>query len=145
MSKSGLINIRGGKWTTYRKMAQDTIAFVHSKKTLAFTPADTRYTKIVDGPLPDRISLPSEDEALRAAIQKAANQEMCVSVEDFLARRYRTLFLDAKLAISSAPRVAEILAEVHGFPRKWAQKETAHFQKLAQRYLPQTVKQRDRT
>ena len=140
MSPSGLVNVRGGKWTTYRKMAEDTLAFLLRKKALSFTPADTRYSRIVEGPLPDRLSLPTEEKALRAAVTKAVSQEMCITVEDFLARRFRTLFLDARLAIASAPQVATMLSEAHGFSAEWAQNEASQFQKLAQRYLPQERK-----
>ncbi|MCH1575882.1 MAG: hypothetical protein L7S67_06375 [Flavobacteriales bacterium] len=63
---------------------------------------------------------------------------MCATVEDFLARRFRTLFLDAKHAISLAPQVADLLAEAQGFSAEWAQQQTATFQQLAQGYLPKT-------
>ena len=139
MSPSGLINVHGGKWTTYRKMAEDTLAFIRRKKRLDFSPADTRYSRIVEGPLPDRIHVPQGDDELRTAVVKAVDEEMCATVEDFLARRFRTLFLDAKHAISLAPQVAILLAETQGFSAEWAQKETASFQQLAQGYLPQKI------
>jgi glycerol-3-phosphate dehydrogenase len=138
MSPSGLINVRGGKWTTYRKMAEDTLAFIRRKKRLDFSPADTRYSRIVEGPLPDRIHVPQGADELRTAVGKAVDEEMCATVEDFLARRFRTLFLDAKHAISLAPQVADLLAEAQGFSAEWAQQQTATFQQLAQGYLPKT-------
>lgn len=136
-SASGLVNVRGGKWTTYRKMAEDTIHFLSKGGPLAFQPADTTALPIDFGSGEARGMHPSEKEALDMAVKKAADEEMCMTVEDFLARRYRTLFLDARSAMGAARNVAERLAQAHGKKAPWIESQVRSFQQLAAHYLPQ--------
>lgn len=135
-SDSGLISVRGGKWTTYRKMAEDTVAFIHGEDLIDFTPADTADSPIVQGLVHDRSTLPASDADLKSAVREAVETEMCVTVEDFLARRYRILLLDARQAIARAETVAEYLAEVHGHGSSWAEEQVRSFRQLATHYLP---------
>ena len=136
-SASGLINVRGGKWTTYRKMAEDTLRFVSKQGQLSFRPADTSALPIDFESGESRGMHPPEQDALEMAVLKAANEEMCMTVEDFLARRYRTLFLDARTAMDAARSVAESLAQAHGKKEHWIEDQIQSFQQLAEHYLPQ--------
>ena len=133
---SGLVSVRGGKWTTYRKMAEDTLAFIQRRCELDFTPANTADSPIVQGLVHDRSTLPDADADLEAAVREAVETEMCVTVEDFLARRYRILLLDARQAIRRAETVATALANVQGFDGAWAEEQTRNFKQLAAQYLP---------
>ena len=136
-SPSGLVNVRGGKWTTYRKMAEDTLGFLSKQGHLTSHPADTTALPIDFGSGESRGMHPSEQDALERAVLKAADEEMCMTVEDFLARRYRTLFLDARAAIDTARNVAETLAQAHGKKEPWIEDQVQSFQQLAAHYLPQ--------
>ncbi|MDB5847368.1 MAG: FAD-dependent oxidoreductase [Rhodoferax sp.] len=140
VSKSGLVTVTGGKWTTYRAMAEDVLAKCLEAGLLQPRQASiTSHLRLVgggtdgDAPVQRRISdapgLPaygSEQPALLAMpgathelgggltegmVRFAARFEYARTVEDVLARRSRLLFLDARLAASMAPAVAEILRE----------------------------------
>ena len=117
-------------------MAEDTVAFIHKRGLLDFSPADTADRPIVQGHVHDRSTLPASDADLKAAVREAVETEMCITVEDFLARRYRILLLDARQAIEHAEAVAEALAEAHGRDGAWAEEQVRSFKQLAAQYLP---------
>ena len=117
-------------------MAEDTLAFIQRRCELDFTPANTADSPIVQGLVHDRSTLPDADAELEAAVREAVETEMCVTVEDFLARRYRILLLDARQAIRRAETVATALANVQGFDGAWAKEQTRNFKQLAAQYLP---------
>ena len=160
VSEAGLITITGGKWTTYRRMGQDTVdrAIELGKLPKA---ASRTSTLLIHGaqPTPDRHShlyvygsdqpalqqliaerpelgqrLVPELEFLRAEVVWAARHELARTVEDVLARRVRLLFLDAEAAVRSAPVVAALLAEELGRDAEWQQQQVAAFTKIARRY-----------
>jgi glycerol-3-phosphate dehydrogenase len=135
-SASGLVNVRGGKWTTYRKMAEDTIRFLRKKSGLDFEPADTSERVLNMGSARPRAMHPSDARELAAAVALAVEEEMCVTVEDFLARRYRTLFLDARAAAQAAPEVAKLLAAANAENEEWATSQARAFEELTLHYLP---------
>ena len=140
-SASGLVTVTGGKWTTYRAMAEDVLQACFDHGLLPSRPAGVTTNLILvggDGPAAGRrpISEPqglhsygSEQGAVRelpgatrllgaglteAMVRFAARREYARTVEDVLARRCRLLFLDARLAESLAPQVGSILQEETG-------------------------------
>jgi glycerol-3-phosphate dehydrogenase len=158
VSRSGLVTVTGGKWTTYRAMAEDVLAKCADKGLLQQRPAgQTEDLPLVGADAPTGFvpvsvsktegphsygsehvvlgSLPGDGVWLAAGLSEAmvrfaARYEYAVTVEDMLARRSRMLFLDARLAAELAPRVAEILEEETGLnPQKFA------FAQLAAQYL----------
>lgn len=159
-SESNLITITGGKWTTYRKMAEDTVDMAIQVAGLKDVPCKTKNLEI-HGSTPDVYHahwnlygkdyqaiqhLIQEDESLRellvegyeynaAEVVWACRYEMVRKVEDFLARRCRLLLLDAKASIDAAPKVAEIMAKELGKSAEWAQKEVNQYIELAKRYM----------
>ena len=90
----------------------------------------------MEGQVHDRSNLPASDADLKAAVREAVETEMCITVEDFLARRYRILLLDARQAIGRAEAVAQALAEVQDQDAEWAQDQEQSFKQLAAQYLP---------
>lgn len=141
VSASGLVTVTGGKWTTYRAMAEEVLACARSDaglKAARMTPQ--RGTSLVGAPssgcpqvglaMPPGAhlygseqawlqTLPGHDVVLapgftEAMVRFAARYEFARSVEDVLARRSRWLFLDAALAQTLATRVAQILREELG-------------------------------
>jgi glycerol-3-phosphate dehydrogenase len=143
VSRSGLVTVTGGKWTTYRAMAEDVLQKCTDSGLLAASVAKTAHTDKL--PLvgakamalaPKALceaegwhsygseqtfvqALPGHDRWLceglcEAMVRFAARYEYAVHVEDVLARRSRLLFLDARLAAEWAPRVAQILQEETG-------------------------------
>ena len=166
-SPSGLITITGGKWTTYRKMAEDTVDEAIRVAGLKNTPCVTATLKIhgyslngqADGPFHAYGSdahfisaLADERPELNYRLHEsfphtgtevawAVHYEMARTVEDVLARRLRVLFLNARIAIRMAPEVARIMAGELGRDYAWQQDQVREFTTLAQRYLPEREKE----
>lgn len=164
VSASGLITITGGKWTTYRKMAEDTVDKAISIAKLnkvgcitadlpihgAMQPSSTDHPLSVYGTDQYGIQLlVAENIALgqplhphlpyiAAEVLWAVRNEMARNVEDVLARRLRALFLDAKAAIEMAPQVAALIAKELGYDQAWQELQIAGFTALATFYLPES-------
>jgi glycerol-3-phosphate dehydrogenase len=162
VAASGLITIAGGKWTTYRRMAEDVINTAIKNQSLKNHPCLTERLKIhgakentdFNAPLyyfgsdiPSIRKLVQEDPSagelldpglpyIKAEITWAAQNEMCMTVEDALARRTRALLLDARAAMAAAPVVAAILAKQLNKDQPWVQQQISAFNQLAQQYLP---------
>jgi glycerol-3-phosphate dehydrogenase len=158
---SGLVTITGGKWTTYRKMAEDTIDATIKVAGLKEVPCKTATLKIYgyseNGADFGHLQIYGSDaRAIRALAQQrpelartlhpdfpdihaqvvwAARHEMARTVEDVLARRLRVLFLNARAAIEMAPQVAKIMAAELGFDGEWQQSQVRRFSALAHQYL----------
>jgi glycerol-3-phosphate dehydrogenase len=73
---------------------------------------------------------------IKAEIVWAVQNEMCMTVEDALARRTRSLLLDAKAAMEAAPLVAAIMAKEKGEDEEWIKKQIDNFNAVAKNYLP---------
>jgi glycerol-3-phosphate dehydrogenase len=159
VSTSGLISVLGGKWTTYRRMAEDVVDQASRvggllpkpcpTKTLPVHghPGNVRSTRFneygCDAPALEQLvtAMPGGNEPLADRLPYVAGQaifaaryEMARSVEDVLARRVRALFLDAEAAIAAAPRVAELLAAELGRDAHWQADQTEQFQRVADAY-----------
>lgn len=139
VSKSGLVTVTGGKWTTYRAMADDVMNKCLAAKllpkrkdsitaNLRLVGAQPVDYKLSDAPgihlygteVKQVMALPGADTSLgggltEAMVRFAARYEYARTVEDVLARRSRLLFLDAALAKSMAKEVSELLREETGF------------------------------
>lgn len=135
VSKSGLVTVTGGKWTTYRAMAEDVLDKCFSARLLAaragqstahlsLVGARDSIIKISDPPGIHLYgsesgavqALPGASRELacgltEAMVRFAVRHEYARCVEDVLARRSRMLFLDAALARSVAPKVALLLQQ----------------------------------
>ena len=113
---SGLVSVTGGKWTTYRVIADDTLRVCQDHALLGpARPCQTAHLslqKLVPAldswPGADVLVAPGLTEAM---VRYAVRCEYARTVDDVLARRVRLLFLDAAAAARSAPRVAELLQE----------------------------------
>jgi glycerol-3-phosphate dehydrogenase len=158
---SGLLTLAGGKWTTYRHMAEDCVDHAATLARLPERPCVTRSLNIHGfhrqaqsfGALAvygsDALliqDLVRAEPALAAPLHAslpicgaevvwAARTEMARSVEDILARRTRALFLDAAAAIAMAPEAARLLARELGRDAAWQAKQVDDFRALARGYL----------
>ena len=162
ISISGLITIIGGKWTTYRKMAEDAIDKAIILGGLIERDCITRHLPIhgftmnvnphTDPLAPygvekeKMLALGEENKKLsgllseslqiyKAQVAWAVRNEMARTVEDFLARRTRALFLDARESIRIAPEVAVIMAKELGKTRRWRLSQIAAFEEVAKNYF----------
>ncbi len=138
---SGLITITGGKWTTYRKMAEDVIDI--SMKTFDL-PDKTCVTKDLKLNGYDKSVTPAEiisldESTLKELIKKSMQEEMCMTVEDFLSRRTRQLLLNANEAIKVAPLVAKMMASAMNKDEHWIKEQINIFNDIANNYKPQTI------
>ncbi len=161
IDESGLLSITGGKWTTYRQMAQDCVDQAATLANLPDSPCRTQSLRIhgsnADAAAPSALSFYGADApAIRKLIAEnstlgqpldsqwpyvaaevvwAARMEMARTVEDVLARRTRALFLNAQAAIRMAPKVAEILAQELGKDERWQAEQLTRFNQTANGYV----------
>ena len=150
VSGSGLITITGGKWTTYRLMAKDTVDTAISRGGLPDKPCITADLPILGSNDIDSVRAlaaanPQWGKRLHprlpyiyADIIRAAQAESCMTVDDALSRRTRSLLLDAQAAIDCAEPVAAILAAQLGRDLAWQQQQVRDFKQLAAGYLAHT-------
>ncbi len=136
VADSGLLTIAGGKWTTYRKMAEEVIDTAISKLNLPERKCITHELRIQghDQPAPIVSIEGLTNEELAALIQQSVQQELCMTVEDFLSRRTRQLLLNAELAIQKAPQVATIMAQYLAKDESWKTEQINNFRQLAHHY-----------
>jgi glycerol-3-phosphate dehydrogenase len=134
---SKLLTITGGKWTTYRNMAEDCLNRAAELGQLSPRPCVTKDLRIPDRrsvtratPLHPDLNIDESD------IVQSARSEMARTVEDVLARRTRALFLNARAAMAMAPRVAQLLAQELSRDSAWADQQVREFNAVAQGYLP---------
>lgn len=161
VSRTGLVTITGGKWTTYRWMAEDCLNRVMARGMLDYRPCRTRAVRL-DGYVPAH---PAENmitwDGLYAAMKAdlvrkepqlgeliapgaplrrvdvfwAVTEEMARTVEDVLARRTRLLFLDSRLALTLARPVAEYMATLLQRPIEWIDQQWGAVNELVQRTM----------
>lgn len=146
---SGLITITGGKWTTYRKMAEEVTDKAIEVAGLENRECRTKQIKIGSdekkiNELLQRDSslnklLSSQFPYKEAHVVWSIYNEMALTVEDVLARRTRILFLNAKLAVELAPRIAAIMAKELGRDEEWTRSQINEFTQLAQQYVVNSV------
>jgi len=74
---------------------------------------------------------------LMAEIVWAVREELCMTVEDALSRRTRSLLLDARAAMECAEAVAALLAKELNRDLAWQQAQVEEFRRLAAGYLPE--------
>jgi glycerol-3-phosphate dehydrogenase len=160
VSDSGLLTIAGGKWTTYRKMAEDCVehasvlAGLAPRKSVTETLNIHGFHQQADrfGELStygaDAIEIQSLmrndglDRQLHPAIPIraaevvwATRHEMARTVDDVLARRTRSLLLDARASMEIAPEVASIMAAELEKEDGWAQQQVKDFTAMAKGYV----------
>jgi glycerol-3-phosphate dehydrogenase len=160
VSDSGLVTIAGGKWTTYRKMAEDTVDRASEVGDLEPRDCPTGELHLrgwaenadPEDPLSvygtdaqDVLDLAAGDLAerlhprlpyRRAEVVWAARHEMARTVDDVLSRRTRALLLDARAAREAADHTARLLARELGRSDAWAESQAAEFHDTAAGYLP---------
>ncbi len=143
----GLLTICGGKWTTYRHMAEDCVNRAAVLARLEDRPCVTESLRI-HGPdaaamqalIADRPELAAPLDAslpyTGANVVWAVRNEMARAVEDVLARRTRALFLNARAAMRMAPQVARLMAPELGGNHGWQSGQIERFLGVARNYLP---------
>jgi glycerol-3-phosphate dehydrogenase len=163
VSSSGVVTVTGGKWTTYRKMAEDTIDVAAREGGLGAKPSPTarlalrgnpgagaqpasRYAEYgTDGVALEDLergdpalsgALHSGLSATRAQVVYAAREESARTVDDVLARRTRALFLNVAAARESASAVAGLLATELGRDAAWEREQVATFESIAREVAP---------
>jgi glycerol-3-phosphate dehydrogenase len=162
IDNSGLLTICGGKWTTYRHMAEDCVDQAATLAQLPDRPCVTKELRIHGFPSGPTEAAPlavygSDAGKIRALIVRdpglaerlhpmlpyvkaevvwAAREEMARTVEDVLARRTRALFLNAAAALEMAPAVADLLAAELGWDDRKKENQLSDLRTMARNYLP---------
>ncbi len=144
---SGLITITGGKWTTYRKMAEETVDLAAESAGLPAVPCKTKELPISGADSSRQNEAPaSQDPDLltrihpelpcsRADIHRAVRHEMAQTVEDVLSRRTRSLLIDAKASLEIAEPVAKEMATELDKDQEWMADQVTRFKEVASAYL----------
>lgn len=161
ISNSGLVTITGGKWTTYRRMAKETIdkaaviAALDEKRCVTkdlrlhgYHPASDALGQLEEyGTDAEHIvDILKEDLAYAEPLHPnlpyliceavwAIRNEMAQTVEDVLARRTRSLLLDARASVEAAPAIAKLLADYHGHDDAWVKQQVTDYKTLASGYV----------
>ena len=158
VSTSGLVSVLGGKWTTYRKMAEDAVntiqmvgGFQDRKCTTETLPilgndfnVDFTNPYHFYGTEAPKIKALNPEKANQSLSEKlfisenqvlwAVQEEMAMTLEDVLARRTRCLFLDAYETEKIAPEVAKIMSKVLKKDAQWIEKELEKFSLILKKY-----------
>jgi glycerol-3-phosphate dehydrogenase len=161
IEKSGLITVAGGKWTTYRHMAEDVVDHAATIARLDDEPCVTKKLNIhgyhqnaerfgdledygCDAPAIEdllgsdaslELKLHPDLGARAGEVLWAVRNEMARTVDDFLARRTRSLIFNARAAIEMAPRVAELMAGELGHDAAWQDAQVQAFEEIARGYV----------
>jgi len=160
ISSSGLLTIAGGKWTTYRKMAEETIDAAIEIAQLDYQPSVSQNLqihgyhnhahkfgalKMYGSDAPEIRALAKKharrdkklpaDVFLHAEVVWTVQNEMVRTIEDFLARRRRVLFLDARAAMDMAPVVAKLIASQLKKRKSWQKQQVKTFLEKAANYI----------
>jgi glycerol-3-phosphate dehydrogenase len=157
----GVCHVTGGKWTTYRKMAEDVLDALEKRGQIAKHQCVTPSLKLygwqkVDGMLNHlnvygseyahidglKEELPHGNDKIHpqlpythAEVIYAIRHEWAMTVEDVLSRRTRSLLLDAQASIESAPLVAQLMATELNYDEQWIEQQVDTFTALAQNYV----------
>jgi len=162
ISVSGLITIIGGKWTTYRKMAEDIIdnaimigelperkcithhLLIHgyninteaNSNPMSAYGLDQTKVQSIEGESENYRGYLSESlQIKKAQVIWAVREEMGRTIEDVLARRTRALFLDARESLRIAPETAKLMAEEFGYGEDWVKNQIVQYTELAKGYF----------
>ena len=160
IDRSGLVSVMGGKWTTYRHMAEDCVDQAATLAQLPERPCPTHHLhihgfhseakqlgalwaygsdayeirKLIEGNVSLGESLHPALPYVKAEVIWAARHEMARSLEDVLARRTRALFLNARAAMEMAPVVATLMASELGWDEITKASQLAEFRAVASNY-----------
>jgi glycerol-3-phosphate dehydrogenase len=160
LSSSGLLSIIGGKWTSYRRMAEDTIdkgiragmlqpgkcltkdfsfctnsMVLKSERLQIYGNGAVEIEKMIAAkPELGNLLHPSLPYT-KAEIIWICRNEIPVNLEDMLARRTRALFLDARVSMGIASLVAEIMSEELGLGKRWEEEQLKEYNRLVLNYL----------
>lgn len=160
VSDSNLVTITGGKWTTFRKMGEDTVDYftkVTGESMKASKSADQKLHGFTENPEEGHMSVYGSDasqikfmikdhpdwaEKLHpnhaytvAELIWMVRNEMAVTLEDILSRRFRILLLDAKAAKEMGPKIARLMANEMGHGEEWIATELEEFEKTVNKYI----------
>lgn len=160
LSSSGLLSVIGGKWTTYRRMAEETIdkaikaGFLQKRKCLTqhLSLADNEITrhggrlgiygsgykeieKIIAENPPSGLLIHKDLPYTKAEISWVCRNEMPVNLDDVLSRRTRATLLNARASAESAPEVARLMAETLGYDSSWQSSQIKAYNDLIFKYI----------
>jgi glycerol-3-phosphate dehydrogenase len=161
IDSSGLMTIAGGKWTTYRHMAEDCVDQAATLAQLPDASCITHHLRIhgfhADAKQFGDLAIYGSDAAeirkliranpilgrklhpalpyVQAEVIWAVRYEMARTIEDILARRVRALFLNARAALEMAPTVAELMAGELGWNADFRERQLETFRHTAKNYV----------
>ncbi len=135
VTNKNLFSILGGKWTTFRKMGEDTLDKIIKSKILPFKPSESANISIItatqiENGNPIHHNLPYTWEYLESIIPL----EQVEHVEDLLARRSRCIFIDKKATIQILDAAITLIANIKNKDEKWKIQEKTNFLQFAESF-----------
>lgn len=159
-AESGLMTITGGKWTTYRHMAEDAVNQISQRAGLGNRPCvthelrlhgysterDSDAMQVYGSDAPQIRALMNAHPQLAELIHPAlpytmaeviwaVRHELARTVEDVLARRTRAILLNATASMEAAERVGQLIAHELGYDEAWVRTQVAHYHETAKQYV----------
>ena len=160
LSPSGLLSIIGGKWTTYRRMAEETIdkainaGFLEKRNCVT---SELKLSSLTTGYTANRLNIYGDKFAeienliydhpelgipidprfpyTRAEIIWICRNEMPLTIEDMLARRTRALFQNARASSEIAVEIAALMAKELGYDTKWQEEQIELYNQFVKNYI----------
>ncbi|HMQ04694.1 MAG TPA: glycerol-3-phosphate dehydrogenase/oxidase [Pyrinomonadaceae bacterium] len=133
---AGLVTVTGGKWTTYRQMAEDAVDKAIEVADLTPHGCITEGLSISPPEIAAGENLHPAFDYKTGDVIRAVDLEMARTAEDVLARRTRMLFLNADAAIAAAPGVIELIAQRLDKDDLWISNQLRQFREIAAFYRP---------
>jgi glycerol-3-phosphate dehydrogenase len=160
LTKSGLLSVIGGKWTTYRRMAEESIdraikagyiekrscVTSHLKLTGISSADDADRLMIYGDGYKEIKKLFAEDTSFGKVLHKdlpytkaeiiwICRNEMVVNIDDVLSRRTRALLINARASAEIAPLVTRVIADESGYDENWQKAQVDAYNELIDKYL----------
>jgi glycerol-3-phosphate dehydrogenase len=160
LTSSGLLTIVGGKWTTYRMMAEETLnkaikaGFLEKRKCIT---SDFKLGSKSENNPGSRLHIygnhaleiekmiednPGSGEPLdprlpytRAELRWICRNEMAVTLEDLLARRTRALILNAMASADICGEAASLMADEMGLSTEWQAAQIKAYMETVKNYI----------
>ena len=128
-----MVSVIGGKWTTYRRMAENVIDLALKKTKLPFVKSKTSDLKIKNGLIDidfSKESLSDDFFLSKEMIIHYVKNEMALNLDDIMSRRSRCVFLNTKESIRIAPKVVEIMSKELSKDEAWIKEQLKTFYSL---------------
>ncbi|MEM9544328.1 MAG: glycerol-3-phosphate dehydrogenase/oxidase [Bacteroidota bacterium] len=134
-SKAGLFSVLGGKWTTFRKMGEDTVDKIIKADILPNKKSKSEDLDIHNGsPKTEEPFVHSSLPYSWSELNHYIENELVEHAEDLLCRRTRCILLNKEATLGILEKAIDLIANYHGHDEKWKKLERTRFAEIATAY-----------